>query len=698
MRRAAMVALRPWWPTIALLVLGTASLLLLHSVHARSRDLLERTVVALDNAAESRHRLLHAYLIHERQIAGDETFAQSSPLAELRAAEYALVNWLGGRSGIARFDAPPPVDSALLDRLAAYRGALDAFRAELAAADHDDVILRMRFSEAEQAATTLENTIRDHVSASMRAEQRAYMIELVGWGLLLLLSVSAAVWGRRALGSSEHRTMQTEQRLSQLRSVAPVGIAECGADGAVRAVNAEWMRLTHRTEAEWIGDLWWNALGEAYRQRARSLWMSADGAQPVTVMEARLDISDDEGEVWVLVRFGVEDMIDGTRTRAVTLTDISQQRRIEEQLQHAQRLEAVGRLAGGAAHDFNNLLTSIGGFATLVREQVTDPEAVRDLDEIERAVARGQALTRQLLTFSRRNRAEPGLIDTGDVVKDLRRMLERLVTGHVVIETSVSATPPVLADHTQLEQVITNLVINASDAMNGQGRIRIAVERADPSALPAGDDTAGRWVLLSVSDTGPGIPPELHDRIFEPFFTTKERGKGTGLGLSTVWGIVRQIGGTIEVESEPGHGATFRVYLPAADGVAEKRTRQAAELTRAAFTGTALVVDDEDAVRRLTVRILELRGWTVIEAASGEEALRIMRERGSCVDVLITDVMMRGMNGLELVDRLREGGSDVPVLFVSGYAGEGSDLAEGEYLEKPFSPPALLQAVDAILS
>ncbi|HEU5211026.1 MAG TPA: ATP-binding protein [Longimicrobiales bacterium] len=699
---AGIPVLRPWWPTIALLVLGTASVILLDSVHSRSRDLLEQTVVALDNAAESRHRLLHAYLIHERQTAGDATFAQSSPLAELRAAEYALLNWLGGRSGIARFDGAPPADPRLLDQLAGYRTALDAFRDQLALEEHDDVIVRMRFSEAEQAAAALEDAIRADVTAAMRAEQRAYTIELTGWGVLLLLSLAAAAWGRRLLGSSEHRTRQTERRLSRLRAVAPVGIAECDIDGSVRAVNPEWARLTHQAEEDWIGVAWWNALAEPYRDRARSLWTSTDGPKTATVMEARLDLEgEDQDDPWTLVRFGVEDVVGGARTRVVTLTDITQQRRVEEQLHHVQRLEAVGRLAGGAAHDFNNLLTSIGGFATLAREQITDAEAVGDLDEIERAVARGQALTRQLLTFSRRNRSQPGLIDPAEVLADLRRMLERLVSDDVVIETSIARTPPVLADPTQLEQVITNLVINASDAVNGPGRIRITVEPTDltePSASATGEVPAGRYVLLSVADNGPGIPPELRERIFEPFFTTKERGKGTGLGLSTVWGIVRQIGGHIRLESAQGRGACFRVYLPAAEGVADFKPEETMEQRRAAFTGTALVVDDEDAVRRLTTRILELRGWIVVEAVNGEQALRVMSERGAGIDLVITDVMMRGMNGLELAERLRESGSDVPILFVSGYAGEDLDVTEGEFLEKPFSPPALLQAVDELMS
>ncbi|MHB1167789.1 MAG: hybrid sensor histidine kinase/response regulator [Longimicrobiales bacterium] len=692
---------RPWWPTIALLVLGTASVLLLQSVHSRSRALLEQTIVALDNVGDSRQRLLHAYLIHERSTAGDATFAQSSPLAELRAAEYALQNWIAGRSSIVNFHGTAPADSAVLALLDSYRASLNAFGDVLATAPRQDVTVRVLFSEAELAAAALEAAIHETVSAALRAEQRAFNLELGGWGLLLLLSLVAAIYGRRALRSSEHRTRETEQRLSHLRTVAPVGIAECSPDGAVRSVNPEWVRLTGVSAADCINGFWWDALAEPFRERAQALWTAPD-RDAAKATEARLgDGGDPETGTWALVRLGAEESVRGVRGRAVTLTDITQQRITEEQLHHAQRLEAVGRLAGGAAHDFNNLLTSIGGFASLARDQIHDPEVAQDLSEIERAVARGQALTRQLLTFSRRNRAHPGLVDTAAVVRELRRMLERLVPDDVIIETFIESTPPVFADPTQIEQMITNLVINAADAMEGQGRIDIRVETRTLDArgdVSANGIASGRYIMLSVSDTGPGIPEAIRDRIFEPFFTTKARGKGTGLGLSTVWGIARQIGGHIELLGAEGGGALFRIFLPAAEGVASSTTDETEAPVGASFAGTVLVVDDEDAVRRLTVRVLELSGWSVIEAASGEQALHTMQGRGASIDLLITDVMMRGMNGVDLVSKLRASGSDVPVLFVSGYAGEEPDFGDGVFLAKPFSPPALLQAVDDLMT
>ncbi|HSJ30323.1 MAG TPA: ATP-binding protein [Longimicrobiales bacterium] len=659
--------------------------------------MLQQTISSLDNIAESRGRLLHAYLIYDRQVAGDATFEQSSAMAEIRAAEYALGNWMAGRSGIIAFPAAAPAEESLLAPLRRYQAALVDFR-ETVANDADDMVsVRQHFSYAEQAAEALEGAIHTAVRDSVIAEARAYRLRLAGWGFLLVTSVFGASYARRALRASEMRTADTESRLSRLRELAPVGIAECNANGEVVAANPMWRSFTNQDEDAGIGQPWWNAIAEDDRQRACLLWQQTPPDSGLT-MEARLAAPDADGNVrWVLIRPGAREAKPSTgRRRVVTFTDITHQRNVEEQLHHAQRMEAVGRLAGGVAHDFNNLLTSIGGFASLAREGVTNnPALVADLLEIEGGVNRGRALTRQLLTFSRQDRIDPRVINASQVVRGMKRMLGVLAGTDVDIETfPLTESATVLVDPNQLEQVITNLVINAADAMEGRGRIRIGIEtvRVEESFPGARSDiTPGDYVVLTVSDTGPGVPPGVRERMFEPFFTTKERGKGTGLGLSTVWGIVRQGGGHIHVYSVAGQGTVFKIYFPAEAGAGPSEHAAAERLAlRLPRGAVVLVVDDEDAVRRLTCRVLQLNGCSVLEAAGGMEALRIIESCQRPLDMVITDLMMRGMGGVELVERLRAQGMEAPVLFISGYADSQLALGDVPFLEKPFTPAALL--------
>lgn len=695
---------RSWWPILTIIALALLSIEMLRRSHSDAHMLLQQTATSLENVQESRRRLISGYLIHSRQAAGDRTFDRASPQAELRAAEHALGNWLQGRSGILEFAAAPPTDTALIAHGLAYRAALSNFSAELAAASASAVRLRRSFSAADQAAAALESAITSSLRASVEARERAYRVRLTGWSLLLLLSLLGAGFTHRALTRSETRRAQSELRLARLRELAPVGIVECDLSGCVLVGNWMWAQLTGRPEQEWHGRPWWEALDEHDRDSARKLWERSRNI-PVheRTIEAQIDAPPTGDPVWVLVRVGDVLNESVSTRRVVTFTDITQQRKVEEQLHHAQRMEAVGRLAGGVAHDFNNLLTSIRGFASLSFDAAQGNDQLQsDLLEIERAADRGRALTRQLLTFSRQDRIDPQVIDSRGVVSDLKRMLDRLVHDGIEIVAALPDVPAkVIADRGQLEQVITNLVVNASDAMEGTGRIRIAVESLhieEPFRGARSEIEAGDYVLLTVSDTGPGIPPEIQERIFEPFFTTKERGKGTGLGLSTVWGIVRQGGGHVHLYSAAGQGTVFKIYMPAASGDVLNEAQSASATAQPVVTpGTALVVEDEDAVRRLTMRILELRGWTVLAAPGGAEALEIVADRHEPIDLLITDLMMRGMGGLELTAQLRERGIHLPTLFVSGYAESEIELAGAHFLEKPFTPAALIRSIAELL-
>jgi signal transduction histidine kinase/CheY-like chemotaxis protein len=407
---------------------------------------------------------------------------------------------------------------------------------------------------------------------------------------------------------------------------------------------------------------------------------------------------------------------DGRVVRVAGLSeDVTGQRELEGRLRQAQRMEAVGQLAGGIAHDFNNLLSVITGNLELLAADLppdlppTHP-AREDADEIARAATRARHLVRHLLAFSRKQPARPQHLRVGELVRNAEKLLRRVIGEEIALEVHVGeGEAAVHVDAGQLEQVLINLAVNARDAMltplhghPGTGGV-LAIE-VDALALDAAEarqweTTPGPWVRLRVRDTGHGMDAATRVQAFEPFFTTKDVGRGTGLGLSTVFGIVRQARGVVRVDSVPGGGTTFTVLLPAAaeDGAAAAGTPPP---RAAAGSSTVLLVEDEAPVRAVARRLLERRGYTVLEARHGADALDVWRAHGSAVEVVITDVRMPELGGRELVARLRAERPRVPVVYMSGYADEGPRLASGSYdafVEKPFTSEALFGALDGVL-
>ncbi len=377
---------------------------------------------------------------------------------------------------------------------------------------------------------------------------------------------------------------------------------------------------------------------------------------------------------------------------------ITGHKRLEEQLRQSQKMEAVGRLAGGVAHDFNNLLTVITGYASLLREEQSGI-ATPELDEIEKAALRAAALTQKLLAFSRKQMLQPKIINLNTVVSGMEEMLRRLIGEHILLVTALpSGLCNVKADAHQIEQVILNLAVNARDAMPGGGRLLIETRNVQMET-PFESLPPGAYVLLSVADTGHGMDAETAARVFEPFFTTKEVGKGTGLGLATVHGIVEQSGGAIAVDSAPGAGATFRVYLPVDETTVEQESAERPAERYAARAGLILLIEDESPLRKLVANVLAAAGYRVLEAANGEEALTLAT--GQRIDLLLTDVVMPGMSGPELVTRLRATRPELAVLYMSGYDRDLIDQKTLErtasFLPKPFTPRALLARVVELL-
>jgi PAS domain S-box-containing protein len=386
------------------------------------------------------------------------------------------------------------------------------------------------------------------------------------------------------------------------------------------------------------------------------------------------------------------------------ISDITDRRSLELQLRQAQKMEAVGQLAGGVAHDFNNLLTAIMGYARFALERAGTGELRRDLEEIVKAAGRAATLTKQLLSFSRRHVMETVSIDLNLLIVDMVTMLRRMIGEDIELATSLGpALPGVRADRSQLEQVVMNLVLNARDATAGGGAILIETGAETIETPIAHLDLApGSYVTLTVSDNGCGMSDETKSRLFEPFFTTKPRGQGTGLGLATVYGIVMQTGGAIHVESEPGQGASFTVYLPIEKSSPAQTVERPVEPPRARTTATVLLVEDEQAVRQLVRIILERAGYSVAEAANADEAETLFTAMGG-TDLLLTDVVMPGRSGFELFDRLQARRPSLRVLFISGYtdyAMVDATIVAGDlaFLEKPFSAEGLIAKVRGVLA
>jgi len=412
----------------------------------------------------------------------------------------------------------------------------------------------------------------------------------------------------------------------------------------------------------------------------------------------------------IFVRLTLSTFVEGSELRLEVLAeDVTDRRRMGEQVRHSQKMEAVGRLAGGVAHDFNNLLTVIAGESRILLAQGKfDEDTTESLEAILEAGERGTTLTQQLLAFSRRQVANLAPVDLNDVVSRVDRMLSRLIGENITLVLDLAeGVPAVVADQGELEQVVLNLAVNARDAMPRGGTIRI---RTGTRTIAAGELErhpgleARTYGTLSVEDEGAGIDPAIVSRIFEPFFTTKAVGKGTGLGLSMVYGIVSRLGGVVEVESEPGEGTTFHLFLPtSADGVTARPRPEPSPSRGRGGVGRIVVVEDEAGVRRMALRILERAGYEVETFEHPADALERLADPDVRVDLLLTDVRMPGMNGNELADRVRELRSSLPVIYMSGYPEEAAIAdrilaLDADFLPKPFSPDALLDAIRYMLN
>jgi two-component system cell cycle sensor histidine kinase/response regulator CckA len=508
-----------------------------------------------------------------------------------------------------------------------------------------------------------------------------------------------------------------EVRFARFFNNTPVAIATIGRAGRVLQANAPFTRLfggLPRTGDGGVGPFILDAVSrEEAPQLEAALKAAAESQSDIQPLE--LHVVGEAGRsvrVWIIPVADVDEEGESAILYALDTTDF---RQVQEQLAQSQKMNAVGQLAGGVAHDFNNVLQAIIGYSDLLlaNHRPTDP-SFQDIMQIKQNANRAASLVRQLLAFSRRQTLRPEVLNLNDRLYDLSMLLKRLLGERVELDLSHGRDLWfVKADVNQFEQVVVNLSVNARDAMPDGGKLAIRtanVTAAEAARLSVSGMPPADYVTVEVSDTGTGMTAEVIEKIFEPFFTTKEVGKGTGLGLSTVFGIIKQSGGFIDVDSTVGQGTTFRIYLPRFVPSAEEEAveeakvetvrKPAADLTG---QGTILLVEDEDPVRAVNARALTARGYTVLEAASGVEALQIIEERGTSVDLVVSDVVMPEMDGPTLLGELRKLYPDLKVIFVSGYAEDAfkRNLPEGEdfnFLPKPFSLRQLVETVKQVIA
>jgi len=513
---------------------------------------------------------------------------------------------------------------------------------------------------------------------------------------------------------AEEALQKSEERFRELYDNAPVGYHEYDKEGCITQVNRTELEMLGYTAEEMLGQPVWKFIVEKESQERVKDKLAGDRS-PVRIFE-RTYRKKDGSTFPVLIEDRIlrdsEGRVTGIRS---TIQDITEQKRIEkeaaaleEQLHQSQKMEAIGQLAGGIAHDFNNLLTVIKGYSKLSLSELREGDPLKEnIEEIHKASQRAEDLTRQLLAFSRRQILDFKVLDLNTFIQDLDKMLHRILGEDIELVTLLAEDlEKVKTDPGQIEQVIMNLSVNARDAMPTGGKLTIEtanVELDEEYARVHIGVPPGHYVMLSVSDTGVGMSPEVKEHIFEPFFTTKEKGKGTGLGLSTVYGIVKQNKGHIWFDSESGKGTTFRIYLPKVEEEVDFLHQRDEIGSLPKGNETVLLVEDELPVRNLVAHVLRDQGYRVLVATNGEEALSTAQEYGADrIHLLLTDVVMPQMGGKELADQLKTLKPNIKVLFISGYT-DNAIVHHGvlnpgtNFLQKPFSPDALVRKVREVL-
>jgi PAS domain S-box-containing protein len=536
---------------------------------------------------------------------------------------------------------------------------------------------------------------------TLTVDERASLADLSGV-VMHELNLLRELAGVRAAGGA---AAEGDAKFRVLMESASQAIVAVNHKGRIELVNNRAEELFGYTRDELLGHSLEMLLPDALRERhagQSKAYFSRPKARPAGIGMELTGKRKNGQEFPIEIDLNYVDV--GGHSLAISfITDISKRIRLEQELRQSQKMEAVGQLAGGVAHDFNNLLTVIMGYSAMVLDGLKPDDAFREpLEEIEKAATRAATLTRQLLTFSRSQVVRLEVLNLNTVIEETEKMLRRVISEDIdLIMHCGERVDDILADPGLIGQIVMNLAINARDAMPEGGKLIVETANLFLDKDYAGAHLAikaGPHAMLAVTDTGTGMSAEVRARIFEPFYTTKPQGKGTGLGLATVFGIVKQLEGTIWVYSEPGKGTTFKILFPAVEGGARPEQEAPVEHISARGQETILLVEDEDGVRRFVCTILEKQGYTVIEAANTEDALSLVSRNADRVDLLLTDVIMPRMNGPELAERISRLSPGLRVLFMSGYTDRTVRLHDrfgddANFIEKPFTAHSLAQKV-----
>jgi PAS domain S-box-containing protein len=601
-----------------------------------------------------------------------------------------------------------------VDSAAAFRAALDEVDPDVVLTDHSmpqftarDALTIARAARPQTPVIVVTGSLDEETAADYIKKGAADYVLKTHLGRLPAALVGA-LERRRALVATDaaHKALLgSEAKFAKAFNANPSGMAITTLDGRVVDVNEAFLRTLGYTREEALKrttvelGLW-----RSIEERTHAI-QEAQRLGRVQTIEIEGRTKDRARRTLLYSAELIE--LDGIPHVLVLTTDITERRQLEDQLRQAGKMEAVGQLAGGVAHDFNNILTAILGYADLLNADLAaDDRRREDVGEIRKAAQRAAALTRQLLAFSRKQVLEPRALDVNVLVDNMDKMLRPILGENVELRALPAADlHAVRADPNQVEQVILNLAINARDAMPKGGKLTIETSNVEldenyaarhPSVVP------GHYVMLAVSDTGTGMDEATQARIFEPFFTTKDPGRGTGLGLATVYGIVKQSGGTIWVYSELGQGTTFKIYLPAVDAPAESLTQLAAPAQDLTGVETVLIVEDDEQLLHLADRALRARGYTVLAAERGAAALALARGHPGTIHLLLTDVTIPDMDGRTLAATLRAERREMRVLYMSGYADQaivhhGVLNPDVAYLPKPFTTEAIARRVRGVL-
>ena len=583
---------------------------------------------------------------------------------------------------------------------------LDAALEKLSREQFDIVLLDLSLPD-EQG---LETLIRTHAHApkvpivvltglddealavkAVRAGAQDYLVKGNVDGDLLVRSVRYASERGRALEALERR----EEHYRSLIENSLDLVSILNSDGTIRYVSPSHERILGYPLEDLVGQ---NALEYVHPDDLAEVRASFTRAEGAASIQCRFRHKD--GSWRVLESFGRNlSHLSGVGGIVVNSRDITERKRLEEQLHHSQRLEAIGRLAGGVAHDFNNLLMVINGYSRMVLDTIQTNDPVRgDVEQVLKAAERATDLTRQLLAFSRRQVVRPALLNLNILVQDMDRMLRRVMGEDIELITSLaSGLQTVRADPGQIEQVVLNIAVNARDAMPNGGRLTLGTENvhvSEESQRTHLTPRSGDYVVLSMADTGAGMDAQVLSRMFEPFFTTKE--KGTGLGLSTSYGIIKQNGGDIWVDSKPQCGTTFRIYLPVAqEAVDERPAFEESPVLRG--SETILLVEDEEGVRRVVETMLQRYGYSVLSSPSSADAITLAEGHPGEIHLLITDMVMPGLSGPRMAEHLVARRPRMRVLYVSGYGDPVEPESSGRFLQKPFSTEQLAVKIREVL-